>query len=175
MSFSVDKEGEMAAEDVLITAAERGLFASRSTEAGNNVLGVLKVFNVDLLAQIRDDDVPGIMVPTAMYRGGKWLRGGVVLALQDRALVGWMRGILKKPTVVVLPYASFSSVRRDSKVVSGSAQPMPAIVVTAEEQWEFLCAPEVPEDAPLYDLLTRILAGELAVTDFPAGAQDAVG
>jgi len=163
----------MTAEDVLATTAEHGVAASGLALENNDVLMLLRIFNKDLLAEIRDDDAPGVMAPTYLFRSGKRLGGGVAAVVGDRALFGWMKGLLKKPTIAVVPLSSITSAKRDVKVVGGHAKPTPVIIVSADEDWELLPSPDVPAEAPLYTILTDLLTGAEIVDEFPAGPPEA--
>lgn len=158
----------MTGQDVLVTAAERGVGASESEVEGSDILKVLRVFKGELLGEVREGDVAGVLAPAYLFRGGKHLGGGLALALQDRVVFGWLRGILKRPTIAVVPLASISSVESTTKAVGGHAPPMPTIAVSAGEDWELVQSPDVPAEAPLYDILHRLLDGNLRADELPA-------
>ena len=144
-----------------------GIAASESPVEREDILKILQVFKANLLAEIRAGDVAGILAPTYLYRDGKRLGGGLVLTLGDRAVIGWMRGIFKRPTTEIVPLTAIDAVQRATKVVGGKAEPMPAILVTAGDDWEMLQSPDVPAQAPLYELLSRLLDGSLHADELP--------
>lgn len=98
-------------------------------------------------------------------RDGKDLGGGVVLTLGDRVLIGWMKGLLRKPVVEAVP---FSSIEQGVRPPGGRIRSEhPIITVEAESRWEILYSPDVPADAPLYGLLADLLAGRQKADQLP--------
>jgi hypothetical protein len=158
----------LTAEDILTDAATRGINAGRSRGFQNDVMMGLRAFGKSLAANMAQDDVAGVMVTAGVIRGGKMLGSGVVLTLQDRVLVGWMQGMLKKPFIATIPLSSISSVERKVKPAGGRmARATPALAVQAADAWELLCSSEVPQDAPLYGMLAGLLGGSLDPKDLP--------
>jgi hypothetical protein len=158
----------MGAEEVLLDAAERGYAASGSDKEGKDLFGVLPVYKAALLSQILDDDVAGVLALSYTLRDGKDLGGGVVLALGDRALVGWMKGLLKKPVVEAVPLSSIASVEQGVRPPGGRIRSEhPIISVEAESRWEILYSPDVSPDARLYGLLADLLAGRVKADQLP--------
>jgi hypothetical protein len=158
----------MAAEEVLLDAAERGYAASGSDKEGKDLVKVLPVYKTPLLAQILDDDVAGVLALSYTFRDGKDLGGGVILTLGDRALIGWMKGLLKKPVVEAVPLSSIASVKRGVRPPGGRIRSEhPIITIEAESKWEILYSPDVPPDAPLYGLLVSLLTGEVVADQLP--------
>jgi hypothetical protein len=158
----------LTAEDILTDAATRGINAGRSRGFQNDVMMGLKLFGKSLSTNMAQDDVAGVMVTAGVIRGGKMLGSGVVLTLQDRALVGWMQGILKKPFIASIPLSSITSVERTLKPAGGRmARATPSLVVQADEPWELLCSSEVSSEAPLYDMLAGLLDGSLDPKELP--------
>jgi|SRR6188472_658293 len=158
----------MAAEEVLLDAAERGYVASGSDKEGKDLIRVLPVYKTALLSRIVDDDVAGVLALSYAFRDGKDLGGGVILTLGDRALIGWMKGLLKKPVVEAVPLSSISSVEQGVRRPGGRIRSEhPIITVEAESKWEILYSPDVPPDAPLYSLLTDLLAGRVKADQLP--------
>lgn len=158
----------MAAQEVLVDAAERGFAASGSEKEGKDLIKALPIFKTALLAQVRDDDVAGVMALSYTLRDGKDLGGGVVLTLGDRALIGWMKGLLKKPLVEAVLLSSIASVEQGVRSPGGRIRSEhPIITVEAESRWEILYSPDVPADAPLYGLLADLLAGRQKADQLP--------
>jgi hypothetical protein len=158
----------MAAQEVLVDAAERGFAASGSEKERKDLIKTLPVFKTALLAQIRDDDVAGVMALSYTLRDGKDLGGGVVLTLGDRALIGWMKGLLKKPVVEAVLFSSITSVEQGVRPPGGRIRSEhPILMVEAESRWEILYSPDVPAEAPLYGLLADLLAGRQKADQLP--------
>lgn len=157
----------MAADQVLIDAVERGYLASGSDKEKQDILNVLRVFKDALLREIRVDDTAGVMALSYTFRDGKDLGSGVVLTLGDRVLFGWMKGLLKKPVVEAVPLSSIAGVERGVKPASRRLRENRTITVKAASEWEMLCSPDVPDDAPLYGLLTDLLSGRVGVDQLP--------
>ncbi len=158
----------MAADEVLIDAVERGYLASGSEKERQDILKVLSVFKDALLREIRADDMAGVMALCYTLRDGKDLGSGVILTLADRALFAWMKGLLKKPVVEAVPFSSIAGVERGVRAPSGRIRSEhPTITVKAASDWEILCSPDVPDDAPLYGLLVDLLGGRVKVDQLP--------
>lgn len=150
----------MDAGDILSESAVRAVELSTASDAQEEIVGLLKVFSDKLLPAIRDDDVPGLMAPTYLSRDGKLLGPGVVVALRDRAVLGWMKGLLRKPTIEVLPLTEIEEVERDTKPAGGQlSKPLASLRVTGSEKWEFLFT-EDADGMKLRDILAKLLAGE---------------
>lgn len=142
-------------------AAARGAEAANSDQERADLLKILPAFKDSLLEEVHDGDFPGILAGVYVVRAGKKLGAGLVLALQERAVICWMKGFLKRPTAEVVTLASISSVELGHRRVPGKAKPVPAIFVEAAENWELLFSPDVPTEAPLYGLLVRLLDGSI--------------
>lgn len=159
----------MDAQDVLVESAEIGSIASESEVEKKDLLALFKVFAAALLPYLKDDDVPGLLIGTSLFRNGKDLRSAVVLALGDRVLLGWMKGILKKPVVEVVPLSSIMSAERVTPPQAGSFPKVrSSVVIAAEDRWEILCSPDVADEAPMYRILVELLTGELTADRLPA-------
>lgn len=158
----------LTAKDVFVEAAGRGSDASGSEKEREDLLKIVQVFGKEMIERIEDGDAPGIFATARVFRAGRSLGVGVVLTLGDRAVVGWMKGFLKRPTTEVVPFASIESVDLRKKQVSGWAQPVPCVFVAAEEDWELMCSPDVPQEAPLYQLLCASLDGRLSSEQWPS-------
>lgn len=150
----------------------RGAEAARSDQERADLLKILRVFKDSLLVEIRDGDFPGILAGTYVFRGGKRLGVGVVLTLQGRAVISWMKGFLKRPMTEVVPLASIDSVELGQKRVTGKAEPAPTIFLEATESWELICSPDVPAEAPLYGLLLGLLDGSVNPEQLPVDAPE---
>ena len=158
----------MAADEVLIDAVERGYLASKSEKERNDMLNVLRAYKGALLPQIRPDDTAGVMALSYTFRDGKDLGGGVVLSLDDRVLFAWMKGLLKKVVVEAVPYSTIAEVKQGIRPPTGRIRSEhPTITVKANSEWEILCSPDVPSDAPLYGLLADLLAGRMKTNQLP--------
>lgn len=142
-------------------AAARGADAANSDQERADLLKILPAFKDSLLEEVRDGDFPGILAGTYVFRAGKKLGAGMVLTLQGRAVICWMKGFLKRPIAEVVPLTSISSVELGHRRVTGKAKPAPAIFIKAAESWELLCSPDVPAEAPLYGLLVGLLDGSV--------------
>lgn len=151
----------LSAEDVLVEAGARGAGAAGSDKEREDLLRLIRVFKDSLLAEIRDDDFPGILAGTYVFRAGKQLGIGLILTLQGRAVICWMKGFLKRPVAEVVPLASIGSVELGHRRVTGKAKPVPAIFLEAAESWELLCSPDVPDEAPLYGMVLGLLDGSI--------------
>ncbi len=131
----------MTVQDILANAAERAADASKSDVERRDILNMVKVFAKTLSAHIRDHDVAGVLVPTYIFRGARPLGAGVVLTLGDRVLMGWMKGLLKKPVVETVPLASITKVEGGTKGPGGRlSKETRVLIITAAEQWELLCS-----------------------------------
>jgi hypothetical protein len=158
----------LTAKDVFVEAAARGSDASGSEKERADLLKIVQVFGKELVERIEDGDEPGILVTARVFRAGRSVGVGPVLTLGNRMVVGWMKGILKRPTSEVVPFSSIASADLRKKQVSGWAQPVPCVFVAAEEDWELMCSPDVPSEAPLYELLCASLDGRLTPEQWPA-------
>lgn len=163
---------DLMAQDVLVEAAARGADAAGSDQERADLLKILPAFKDSLLEEVRDGDFPGILAGAYVFRAGKRLGAGLVLTLQGRAVICWMKGLLKRPTAEVVPLASISSVELGHKRVTGKAKPAPTILVEATERWELLCSPDVPAEAPLYGLLVGLLDGSVNPEQWPLDAPE---
>lgn len=159
----------MSAQDVLIDSADRGAIASESDVERKDLLQLLRVFKDALLVNIRDGDVPGLLAGTPIFRNGKDLRIGVVLALEDRVLLGWMKGILKKPVIEAIPLSSITSVEHSARPPQANRyqKVTSSLLIKAADDWELLCSPDVSDRAPLYRILVELLSGELKLDQLP--------
>jgi hypothetical protein len=162
----------LTAQDVLVEAAVRGADAAGSDQERADLLKIMPAFKDSLLGEVRDGDFPGLLAAVYVVRAGKKLGAGLVLALQGRAVICWMKGFLKRPTAEVVPLASISSVELGRRRVPGNAKPVPAIFVEAVESWELICSPDVPAEAPLYGLLVGLLDGSVNPEQWPVGAPE---
>lgn len=168
LCVTADDGGPVSATDVLLDAAELGAVASESNRESRDLLKLLKVFKDVLLANIGDDDSRGLMAGTFLSRNGKDLRTGVVLVLQDRILLGWMKGMLKKPVVEAILLSAVATVERGKKATPGRSRVSESIVVKAgTDTWELLCSPDVAPDAPLYRMVAELIAGEQTMDGLP--------
>jgi hypothetical protein len=159
----------MSAEDVLVDSVHMGWVASESETEKRDMLMVLKVFKDVLLSNIRDGDESGLFAATALFRNGKALQAGVVLVLQDRVVLGWMKGLFKKPVAESVPLSTMSEVKRGPQTSSRGPKVKESITFqTAGDKWEMWCSPDVAPDAALYQMLTELLAGELTTGKLPA-------
>ena len=161
----------LTARDVLVEAGVRGADAAGSDQERADLLKILPAFKDSLLEEIRDGDFPGILAKTYVFREGRKLGGGMVLTLQERAVICWMKR-LKRPAAEVVPLASISSVELGHRRVTGKAKPAEAIVVEAAERWELLFSPDVPAEAPLYGLLMGLLDGSVNPKHWPVDAPE---
>ncbi|HEY6729724.1 MAG TPA: hypothetical protein VI039_01730 [Solirubrobacterales bacterium] len=161
----------MSAEDVLVNAAERGWVAVDSEMEKSAIMDMVKVFKGALLKEIRDDDVAGALAAVLVIRDGDVLGTGVVVVLADRALIGWMKGLLKKPVVEAVPLATITEVTRGVKEPTRRiCNPNRAIFVRAAQDWELLCARTDIPDQPVYDLVAGLLGGTIKISDLqPVG------
>jgi hypothetical protein len=158
----------MAAEEVLIDTVERGYLASGSDKEKKDMLSALRVYKDALLSQIRDDDTAGVMAISYTFRDGKDLGGGLVMALGDRVLFSWMKGLLKKPVVEAVPFSSITSAEHGMRPPRGRIRSEhPTVTVKAVNEWEILCSPDVPAGAPLYGLLADLLGGRVKADRLP--------
>jgi hypothetical protein len=150
-----------ARQDVLRISAERGMGASRSEAEVKDLVKVVQVFRNELQECIGSDDVPGVLVTAGIMRAGRYLGGGMVLALGDRMVIGWLKGLLKRTTLAVIPYSAIRSVEEAAKVPGQLIKSQHALVVEADETWELFYSPDVPAGAPLYGILRGLLEGRL--------------
>jgi len=158
----------MDAHEVLLNSMEFGVIAAESPAEEKYFLDMVRIFKNALLAQVREDDTSGLMAGTYIYRNGKDLRGGLVLALGDRVVLGWMKGFLKKPMIEVVPYSTIQSAARSSTPrTKANRRVRSAIVIKAASEWELFCSPDVADEAPLYRILVELLSGKQTTSELP--------
>lgn len=159
----------MSTEDSIITAVARAAEAGQSNGFQNDLLAMVKVFSQALKSKLGATDDAGLMVAGGLARNGTSLGMGVVLTLQDRILIGWMKGFLRKPVIETVELAAITDVSRAIKPPAGRvAKDAQLIKFRTGEEWELTCSPELPDQAPLFDLFTGILNGSLAPSELPA-------
>lgn len=153
----------MDAKDILTESALSTIELLDPGDAQQDVLRVLKVFGDKLLPLVHDDDVPGLLAPSYLFCDGKLLGPGVVVALKDRAVLGWMKGLLRKLIIEELPLADIEGVGRDTKPAGGDlGKPLASLRVTSRREWELLFT-EDADGRKLRDVLAKLLIGESEV------------
>ena len=162
----------MSSKDNLVETAARSVGCA-GADSQKEIMGVLQAFKDKLLPNMRNDDAPGVIAPTYILRGNTQLGAGVVMALKDRVIVGWMKGLLKKPVVAELPLASIERIEAASKPAGGRfTKPLASLRLVGRDDWELLFAADTGGLA-LRDGLAQVLAGPSDSEPLADGAPDA--
>lgn len=153
----------MDAKDVLTESALSTIELLDPGDAQQDILRVLKVFHDKLLPFVHDDDVPGFLAPSYLFRDGKPFGPGVVVALKDRAILGWMKGLLRKLVVEELPLTDIKETERDTRPAGRHlTKPLASLRMTNSREWELLFT-EDADGRKLRDVLAKLLTGESEV------------
>lgn len=153
----------MTSKEVLTESAASSveLAGSGSQE---EIIGMLRIFKDKLLPCIREDDMPGLFVPMYIFRGDQQLGAGVILALKDRAILGWMKGLLRKPVITEVSVAGMKVETGTKPKGGGLTKPLASLRLTGREVWELLFAQNAG-DVALRDALSKFLSGTLPAVD----------
>jgi hypothetical protein len=159
----------MTAKDALADSLWMGAVASESPAEEKDLKGTFRVFARPFLDEMHEGDIRGLLVATMLYRNGKQLSAAMILVLRDRVLLGWMKGLLKKPTVESIPLSAITDVQRSSETPARLDKVKEVIKFNAaDDQWLAACSPSVSPDAPLYKMLVELLNGEQTADKLPA-------
>ena len=159
----------MTNRDILAASVERSVKVAGSG-AQQDLLGLLGIFKDKLLEQLRGADVPGVMASTFIMRGDDMVGPGMALALQDRLILGWQKGLFRKSVLTVLPMSSITRVESGGKPKKLGTKPLAPLRVIGNEPWELLFTQDAP-DLALRDTLSELLSGSLTMDQLPEGAR----
>lgn len=160
----------MNSKDALAATVERSVGIAGSG-AQQDLLGLLRIFKDKLLLTLREGDQPGVMASAFIMRGDQQVGPGVALILQDRLILGWQKGLLRKPVLAELPLSSISQAEPGIKPKTGRmAKPLASLKLTGSESWELLFTQDAP-DLKLRDTLAQLLQGTLSLDQLPEGAE----
>jgi hypothetical protein len=153
-------------KDVLSASAERSVKVAGSG-VQEDIPMLLRLFKDKLLDDLREGDVPGLMAATFIVRGGQELGPGMAMCLQDRLILGWQKGIFRKPVLATVPLSGITGAQSGTKAKTGRmAKPLASLTVAAGEQWELLFTQDAP-DLELRDTLSQLLDGTLTLAQLP--------
>ncbi len=152
----------MDSGEVITSSAEKGIELTGSSDAQQTTVGVITAFRDKLLPAVEVDEEPGVLAPTYLLCDGRHLGAGVALVLEDRAILGWMKGLLKRPVIEAVPLARIEAVEPGSKPAGGRlAKPLESIRLKSGKEWELLFTQDAG-GTRLRDALAALLAGEPA-------------
>ena len=149
----------MEVREVLPETATRSIELSGSKGMQGELVGLIRVFADKLRPVVREGDEPGLMAPAYVLRNGSKLGPGLVLALGDRLVLGWMKGFLKRPTTEVLSLGSIAGVKQSGRGPDSQfGKQLTSLSFQADQEWELLFTDE-PGAARMREALAGLLVG----------------
>lgn len=131
----------MSAEDIVIDSANAAANTVATNEFVKLTQNALKLTGAELGRHVKPTDGPGLFSPVDVAEDGKD-RLGAVLALEDRAIIGWIVGTFRiKNFESVIPYDSIESVERGTRAGSALSKERETLRVKADgKTWELVFA-----------------------------------
>jgi hypothetical protein len=118
-------------------AAATTVYTDRFTKMTENAL---RMVGGELARHVAPSDSPGLFAPVSMWPDGKERYGGV-LALKERAVIGWTVGTFRIQNYeVVVPYDSIQKTEVTTRPGNAVTVTREVLVIEATERYELVFA-----------------------------------
>jgi hypothetical protein len=153
--------GDVLTSSFVSTASLSG--SERFATMGKNAL---QLFGLTMATHVAPDDKPGVFVPVQMVRDGKEFPAAI-LALQDRVVVGWSKGLLRpKAFAATIPHGAIRRWEDGARPGGIARVGAPALTIQADEEWAFVHHNIYIEGGPnIPNMLTMALSGAITFDD----------